>query len=178
MGVLYKRTNSQHFETTRKGKFTMKSLKKMFVMLVISAILLVACGQKDPLDREDAYFEITEGSSAEVYGVQELYRVNAMVTRNQFLAQDEDVVEALKDYIATNLPEEKVGALLYEEKLQEDGYELTVFYQSLTTQEHNNEFDCDINKCYCFNLLANENENEEIFKLLDSKVFYDGEVIS
>lgn len=145
------------------------SLKKMFVMLVmfvISAILLVACGRKDPLNRQAAYFEITEGSSAEVYGVQELYRANTEITREQFLDQDEDVVKALKDYIETSLPKEKVGILLYEEMPQEDGYELTVYYQSLVTKEHNKEIDCDINKCYCFTISVNENENEEIFKLL------------
>ena len=169
MGVLYKCKNLQHFETTRKGKFTMKSLKKMFVMLVISAILLVACGQKDPLNRQAAYFEITEGSSGEVYGVQDTYRANTTATRNQFLAQDEDVVKALKDYIENNLPEEKVGILLYDEMPQEDGYELTVFYQSLLTQEYSKEYGGDVNKCFGFNLSANENENEEIFKLLNSR---------
>mgnify|MGYP000646505665 FL=1 len=170
MGVLYKRTNSQHFETTRKGKFTMKSLKKMFIMLVISAILLVACGRKDPLNRQAAYFEITEGSSGEVYGVQETYRANTEITSEYFLAQDEEVVKKLKDYIETSLPKEKVGILLYEEMPQEDGYELKVFYQSLVTQEHDKDIDCDINKCYCFTISANENENEEIFKLLDSRL--------
>ena len=147
----------------------MKSLKKMFIMLVISAILLVACGQKDPLNRQAAYFEITEGSSGEVYGVQDTYRANITATRNQFLAQDEDVVKALKDYIENNLPEEKVGILLYEEMPQEDGYELTIYYQSLVTKEHNKEIDCDIDKCYCFTISVNESENEEIFKLLNSR---------
>lgn len=142
------------------------SLKKMFVMLVISAILLVACGRKDPLNRQAAYFEISEGSSEEVYGVQDAYRANTEITREQFLAQDEDVVKALKDYIETNLPKEKVGTLLYEEMPQENGYELTVFYQSLVTQEYSKEIDGDINKCYCFTISVNENENEEIFKLL------------
>lgn len=146
------------------------SLKKMFVMLVmlvISAILLVACGRKDALNRQAAYFEITEGSSAEVYGVQELYRANTEITREQFLAQDEDVVKALKDYIETSLPKEKVGILLYEEMPQEDGYELTVFYQSLLTQEYSNEYGGDVNKCFCFNLSANENVNKGIFDILD-----------
>lgn len=147
----------------------MKSLKKMFIMLVISAILLVACGRKDPLNRQAAYFEITEGSSGEVYGVQDTYRANTTATRNQFLAQDEDVVKALKDYIENNLPEEKVGILLYEEMPQKDGYELTVFYQSLVAQEYSKEYGGDVNKCFCFNLSANENENEEIFKLLNSR---------
>lgn len=148
------------------------SLKKMFVMLVmlvISAILLVACGRKDPLNRQTAYFKITEGSSAEVYGVKELYRANTEIIREQFLAQDEDVVKALKDYIETSLPKEKVGIILYEEMPQEDGYELTVFYQSLLTQEYSKEYGGDVNKCFCFNLSANENENEEIFKLLNSR---------
>ena len=155
------------------------SLKKMFVMLVISAILLVSCGRKDPLNRQAAYFEITEGSSAEVYGVQELYRANTEITREQFLSQDEDVVKALKDYIETNLPKEKVGTLLYEEMPQENGYELTVFYQSLVTQEYSKEIDGDINKCYCFNLSANENENKEIFEILDSgEMACGGEVMS
>lgn len=143
------------------------SLKKMFVMLVISAILLVACGRKDPLNRQAAYFEITEGSSAEVYGVQKLYRANTEITCEQFLAQDEDVVKALKDYIETSLPKEKVGILLYEEMPQEDGYELTVFYQSLAAQEYSKEYGGDINKCFCFNLSANENVNKEIFDILD-----------
>ena len=144
------------------------SLKKMFVvMLVISAILLVACGRKDPLNRQAAYFEITEGSNTEVYGVQELYRANTESTREQFLAQDEDVVKALKDYIETSLPKEKVGILLYEEMPQEDGYELTVFYQSLAAQEYSKEYGGDINKCFCFNLSANENVNKEIFDILD-----------
>lgn len=142
------------------------SLKKMFIMLVISAILLVACGRKDPLNRQTAYFGITEGSSTEVYGVKELYRANTEITREQFLDQDEDVVKALKDYIENRLPKEKVGILLYEEMPQEDGYELTVYYQSLVTQEHDKDIDCEINKCYCFTILVNENENEEIFKLL------------
>lgn len=158
------------------------SLKKMFVMLVmfvISAILLVACGRKDPLNRQAAYFEITEGSSAEVYGVQELYRANTEISREQFLAQDEDVVKALKDYIENSLPKEKVGTLLYEEKPQEDSYELTVFYQSLLTQEYSKEIDGDINKCYCFNLSENENENKEIFEILDSdEMACGGEVMS
>lgn len=144
----------------------MKSLKKMFVMLVISAILLVACGRKDPLNRQAAYFTITEGSSGEVYGVRETYRTNTTVTRNQFLDQDEDVVKALKDYIETSLPKEKVGILLYEEMPQEDGYELIVYYQSLVTQEYSREYGGDVNKCFCFNLSANENKNVEIFKLL------------
>lgn len=144
----------------------MKSLKKVLVMLVISAILLVACGRKDPLNRQTAYFEITEGSSAEVYGVKELYRANTEITREQFLDQDEDVVKALKDYIETSLPKEKVGILLYEEMPQEDGYELIVYYQSLVTQEYSREYGGDVNKCFCFNLSANENENVEIFKLL------------
>lgn len=144
----------------------MKSLKKMLIMLVISAILLVACGQKDPLDRQTAYFEITEGCGGEVYGVKELYRANTEITREQFLDQDEEVVKALKDYIETSLPKEKVGILLYEEMPQEDGYELTVYYQSLVTQEHDKDIDCEINKCYCFTISVNENENEEIFKLL------------
>lgn len=146
------------------------SLKKMFVMLVmfvISAILLVACGRKDPLNRQAAYFEITEGSSAEVYGVQELYRANTEISREQFLAQDEDVVKALKDYIENSLPKEKVGILLYEEMPQEDGYELTVFYQSLVAQEYSKEYGGDVNKCFCFNLSANENVNKEIFNILD-----------
>lgn len=147
----------------------MKSLKKMFIMLVISAILLAACGRKDPLNRQAAYFEITRGGSGEVYGVKELYRANTTVTREQFLAQDEDVVKALKDYIETSLPKEKVGILLYEEMPQEDGYELTVFYQSLLTQEYSKEYGGDVNKCFCFNLSVNENENEEIFKLLNSR---------
>ena len=143
------------------------SLKKMFVMLVISAILLAACGRKDPLNRQAAYFEITRGGSREVYGVQDNYRANTTVTREQFLAQDEDVVKALKDYIENNLPEEKVGILLYEEMPQEDGYELTVFYQSLVTQEYSKEYGGDVNKCFCFNLSANEHVNKEIFDILD-----------
>lgn len=143
------------------------SLKKMFVMLVISAILLVACGRKDPLNRQAAYFEITEGSSAEVYGVQELYRANTEITYEQFLSQDEDVVKALKDYIENSLPKEKVGILLYEEMPQEDGYELTVFYQSLLTHEYSKEYGGDVNKCFCFNLSVNENVNKEIFDILD-----------
>lgn len=143
------------------------SLKKMFVMLVISAILLAACGRKDPLNRQAAYFEITRGGSGEVYGVQDNYRANTTVTREQFLAQDEDVVKALKDYIENNLPEEKVGILLYEEMPQEDGYELTVFYQSLVTQEYSKEYGGDVNKCFCFNLSANEHVNKEIFDILD-----------
>ena len=146
------------------------SLKKMFIMLVISAILLVACGRKDPLNRQTAYFGITEGSSTEVYGVKELYRANTEITREQFLEQDEDVVKELKDYIGDSLPKEKVGTLLYEETPQEDGYELIVYYQSLVTKEHNKEIDCDIDKCYCFTISVNENENEEIFKLLDSRL--------
>jgi hypothetical protein len=144
----------------------MKSLKKMFIMLVISAILLVACGRKDPLNRQTAYFEITEGCGGEVYGVRETYRANTTVTRNQFLDQDEDVVKALKDYIETSLPKEKVGILLYEEMPQEDGYELTVFYQSLVAKEYDKDIDCDIDKCYCLTISVNENENVEIFKLL------------
>ena len=144
----------------------MKSLKKVLVMLVISAILLVACGRKDPLNRQTAYFEITEGSSAEVYGVKELYRANTEITREQFLDQDEDVVKELKDYIGDSLPKEKVGTLLYEETPQEDGYELIVYYQSLVTQEYSREYGGDVNKCFCFNLSANENKNVEIFKLL------------
>lgn len=143
------------------------SLKKMFIMLVISAILLVACGRKDPLNRQTAYFEITEGSSAEVYGVQETYRANTEITREQFLDQDEDVVKALKDYIGNRLPKEKVGILLYEEMPQEDGYELTVYYQSLVTQEYSKEYGGDVNKCFCFNLSANEHVNKEIFDILD-----------
>ena len=107
------------------------SLKKMFIMLVISAILLVACGRKDPLNRQTAYFGITEGSSTEVYGVKELYRANTEITREQFLEQDEDVVKELKDYIGDSLPKEKVGTLLYEETPQEDGYELIVYYRSI-----------------------------------------------
>ena len=142
------------------------SLKKMFIMLVISAILLVACGRKDPLNRQTAYFGITEGSSTEVYGVKELYRANTEITREQFLAQDEDVVKELKDYIGDSLPKEKVGTLLYEETPQEDGYELIVYYQSLVTQEYSREYGGDVNKCFCFNLSANENKNVEIFKLL------------
>ena len=143
------------------------SLKKMVVMLVVSAILLAACGRKDPLNRQAAYFEITRGGSGEVYGVRETYRANTTVTREQFLAQDEDVVKALKDYIENNLPEEKVGILLYEEMPQEDGYELTVFYQSLVTQEYSKEYGGDVNKCFCFNLSANEHVNKEIFDILD-----------
>lgn len=143
------------------------SLKKMFVMLVISAILLVACGRKDPLNRQTAYFEITEGSSGEVYGVRDTYRANTTVTRNQFLDQDEDVVKELKEYIENNLPKEKVGILLYEEMPQEDGYELTVYYQSLVTQEYSKEYGGDVNKCFCFNLSANEHVNREIFDILD-----------
>ena len=143
------------------------SLKKMFVMLVISAILLVACGRKDPLNRQTAYFEITRGGSGEVYGVRETYRANTTVTRNQFLDQDEDVVKALKDYIGNRLPKEKVGILLYEEMPQEDGYELTVYYQSLVTQEYSREYGGDVNKCFCFNLSANEHVNKEIFDILD-----------
>ena len=131
------------------------SLKKMFIMLVISAILLVACGRKDPLNRQTAYFGITEGSSTEVYGVKELYRANTEITREQFLEQDGD-----------SLPKEKVGTLLYEETPQEDGYELIVYYQSLVTQEYSREYGGDVNKCFCFNLSANENKNVEIFKLL------------
>lgn len=143
------------------------SLKKMVVMLVVSAILLAACGRKDPLNRQAAYFEITRGGSREVYGVQDNYSANTTVTREQFLAQDEDVVKALKDYIENNLPEEKVGILLYEEMPQEDGYELTVFYQSLVTQEYSKEYGGDVNKCFCFNLSANEHVNKEIFDILD-----------
>ena len=143
------------------------SLKKMVVMLVVSAILLAACGRKDPLNRQAAYFDITRGGSGEVYGVQDNYRANTTVTREQFLAQDEDVVKALKDYIENNLPEEKVGILLYEEMPQEDGYELTVFYQSLVTQEYSKEYGGDVNKCFCFNLSANEHVNKEIFDILD-----------
>ena len=139
----------------------------MVVMLVVSAILLAACGRKDPLNRQAAYFEITRGGSGEVYGVQDNYRANTTVTREQFLAQDEDVVKALKDYIENNLPEEKVGILLYEEMPQEDGYELTVFYQSLVTQEYSKEYGGDVNKCFCFNLSANEHVNKEIFDILD-----------
>lgn len=142
------------------------SFRKMFGMIVICAILLVACGRKDPLNRQAAYFTITEGSSGEVYGVRETYRANTTVTRNQFLDQDEDVVKALKDYIGDSLPKEKVGTLLYEETPQEDGYELIVYYQSLVTQEYSREYGGDVNKCFCFNLSANENKNVEIFKLL------------
>lgn len=142
------------------------SLRKMFGMIVICAILLAACGRKDPLNRQTAYFEITEGCGGEVYGVRETYRANTTVTRNQFLDQDEDVVKALKDYIETSLPKEKVGILLYEEMPQEDGYELTVFYQSLVAKEYDKDIDCDIDKCYCLTISVNENENVEIFKLL------------
>ena len=98
--------------------------------------------------------------------MQDTYRANTEITREQFLDQDEDVVKALKDYIETSLPKEKVGILLYEEMPQEDGYELTVFYQSLVTKEHDKDIDCEINKCYCFTISVNENENVEIFKLL------------
>lgn len=142
------------------------SFRKMFGMIVICAILLAACGRKDPLNRQTAYFEITEGCGGEVYGVRETYRANTTVTRNQFLDQDEDVVKALKDYIETSLPKEKVGILLYEEMPQEDGYELTVFYQSLVAKEYDKDIDCDIDKCYCLTISVNENENVEIFKLL------------
>lgn len=142
------------------------SLRKMFGMIVICAILLAACGRKDPLNRQTAYFEITEGCGGEVYGVRETYRANITVTRNQFLDQEEDVVKALKDYIETSLPKEKVGILLYEEMPQEDGYELTVFYQSLVAKEYDKDIDCDIDKCYCLTISVNENENVEIFKLL------------
>ena len=142
------------------------SLRKMFGMIVICAILLAACGRKDPLNRQTAYFEITEGCGGEVYGVRETYRANTTVTRNQFLDQEEDVVKALKDYIETSLPKEKVGILLYEEMPQEDGYELTVYYQSLVAKEHDKDIDCDIDKCYCLTISVNENENVEIFKLL------------
>ena len=167
MGVLYKRTNSQYWNNKKGKKIPMKSsFRKMFGMIVICAILLVACGRKDPLNRQAAYFTITEGSSGEVYGVRETYRVNTTVTRNQFLDQDEDVVKALKDYIENRLPKEKVGILLYEEMPQEDGYELTVFYQSLVAKEHDKDIDCDIDKCYCLTISVNENENVEIFKLL------------
>lgn len=148
-------------------KSSLKKMFRSFFMLVISAILLVACGRKDPLNRQAAYFEITEGSNTEVYGVQELYRANTEITREQFLAQDEDVVKALKDYIENSLPKEKVGILLYEEMPQEDGYELTVFYQSLVAQEYSKEYGGDVNKCFCFNLSANENVNKEIFDILD-----------
>lgn len=166
--MFYINVRIHNIVTARKGKFTMKSsLKKMFVMLVISAILLVACGRKDPLSRQTAYFVITEGSSAEVYGVKELYRANTEITREQFLDQDEDVVKALKDYIETSLPKEKVGILLYEKMPQEDGYELTVFYQSLVAQEYSKEYGGDVNKCFCFNLSANEYVNKEIFDILD-----------
>ena len=143
------------------------SLKKMVVMLVVSAILLAACGRKDPLNRQAAYFEITRGGSGEVYGVRETYRANTTVTRNQFLDQDEDVVKALKDYIENRLQKEKVGILLYEEMPQKDGYELKVFYQSLVTQEYSKEYGGDVNKCFCFNLSANEHVNKEIFDILD-----------
>lgn len=143
------------------------SLKKMFALIVISAILLVACGRKDPLNRQAAYFTITEGSSGEVYGVRETYRANTTVTRNQFLDQDEDVVKALKDYIENRLQKEKVGILLYEEMPQEDGYELTVYYQSLVAQEYSKEYGGDVNKCFCFNLSANEHVNKEIFDILN-----------
>ena len=143
------------------------SLKKMVVMLVVSAILLAACGRKDPLNRQAAYFEITRGGSGEVYGVRQTYRANTTVTRNQFLDQDEDVVKALKDYIENRLQKEKVGILLYEEMPQEDGYELKVFYQSLVTQEYSKEYGGDVNKCFCFNLSANEHVNKEIFDILD-----------
>ena len=167
MDVLYKRTNSQYWNNKKGKKIPMKSsLRKMFGMIVICAILLAACGRKDPLNRQTAYFEITEGCVGEVYGVRETYRANTTVTRNQFLDQDEDVVKALKDYIETSLPKEKVGILLYEEMPQEDGYELTVYYQSLVTQEYSREYGGDVNKCFCFNLSANENKNVEIFKLL------------
>lgn len=142
------------------------SLRKMFGMIVICAILLAACGRKDPLNRQTAYFEITEGCGGEVYGVRETYRANTTVTRNQFLDQEEDVVKVLKDYIETSLPKEKVGILLYEEMPQEDGYELTVFYQSLVAKEYDKDIDCDIDKCYCLTISVNENENVEIFKLL------------
>ena len=148
-------------------KSSLKKMLVMLVMLVISAILLVACGRKDPLNRQAAYFEITEECGGDVYGVQDTYRANTEITREQFLDQDEDVVKALKDYIETSLPKEKVGILLYEEMPQEDGYELTVYYQSLVTKEHNKEIDCDINKCYCFTISANENVNKEIFDILD-----------
>ena len=135
-------------------------------MIVICAILLAACGRKDPLNRQTAYFEITEGCGGEVYGVRETYRANTTVTRHQSLDQEEDVVKALKDYIETSLPKEKVGILLYEEMPQEDGYELTVFYQSLVAKEYDKDIDCDIDKCYCLTISVNENENVEIFKLL------------
>lgn len=167
MGVLYKRMNSQYWNNKKGKKIPMKSsLRKMFGMIVICAILLAACGRKDPLNRQTAYFEITEGCGGEVYGVRETYRANTTVTRNQFLDQDEDVVKALKDYIETSLPKEKVGILLYEEMPQEDGYELTVFYQSLVAKEYDKDIDCDIDKCYCLTISVNENENVEIFKLL------------
>jgi hypothetical protein len=167
MDVLYKRTNSQYWNNKKGKKIPMKSsLRKMFGMIVICAILLAACGRKDPLNRQTAYFEITEGCGGEVYGVRETYRANTTVTRNQFLDQEEDVVKALKDYIETSLPKEKVGILLYEEMPQEDGYELTVFYQSLVAKEYDKDIDCDIDKCYCLTISVNENENVEIFKLL------------
>ena len=84
MGVLYKRTNSQYWNNKKGKKIPMKSsFRKMFGMIVICAILLVACGRKDPLNRQAAYFTITEGSSGEVYGVRETYRANTTVTRNQ-----------------------------------------------------------------------------------------------
>ena len=98
--------------------------------------------------------------------MKELYRANTEITREQFLEQDEDVVKELKDYIGDSLPKEKVGTLLYEETPQEDGYELIVYYQSLVTQEYSREYGGDVNKCFCFNLSANENKNVEIFKLL------------
>lgn len=98
--------------------------------------------------------------------MRDTYRANTTVTRNQFLDQDEDVVKELKEYIENNLPKEKVGVLLYEEMPQEDGYELTVYYQSLVTKEYDKDIDCDIDKCYCLTISVNENENEEIFKQL------------
>ena len=82
--------------------------------------------------------------------MQENYRANTEIARESFLDQDEDVVKALKDYIETSLPKEKVGILLYEEMPQEDGYELIVYYQSLVTQEYGREYGGDVNKCFLY----------------------------
>lgn len=148
-------------------------MKKAFalVVVVMCAVLMVSCGKEDPLNRVEAYVEVDmQDGNVEVYGANNgAYEPNYFTTKTVVEAQSKAVVEALESYIMEKIPDEEVGEVFYYvEKIEGEGYTVDVFYQSLS--KGNSGYSLKgkyyYQKVFYFAISANDEENQELYKLL------------
>lgn len=156
----------------RKESYGMKKAIALFVALIMSAMVFVACGKEDPLNRTEGYIEVvrTDGTT-EVYGLNEgeYEGFYYATTEKQANAQNKELVENLKNFILAKLPDEEIGELFYYvETVEGEGYLVDVFYQSLSKDSlaMSKVDGCLYHKCFNFQIEASEEENQEIYTIL------------